>query len=99
MRNKTLIARFFLVSLVLVSNLNLFGQCTGPCPANGTDSGVGVALSAFFINPDGSTGPAIGSSRVGTCQKIRLRMAISYVTTGPSGGPSVAFSGGHMVIR
>src|SRR5439155_21089060 len=33
------------------------------------------------------------------CQKIRLRMSISYTTPGASGGTAAAFSGGRMVVH
>src|SRR5947209_20051107 len=98
MLNKHLLC-LLVVLPIFAARQNLFGQCTNACPPNGTDSGVGVGLSAFLINPDGSTGPAVGGTSVGSCQKLRLRMSISYVATGPSGGASVAFSGGRMVIK
>src|SRR6266496_6297598 len=69
------------------------------CPTDATDTGVGVALAAFRINPDGSTGSVIGSEPIGICQCIRLRIAISYVPIGPSGGKTAFFQGGTMVVK
>src|SRR5712692_10142010 len=86
-------------TLSLAGTPDLFGQCTGPCPSGATDSAVGIALAAFRINPDGSTGTAIGSQTIGSCACIRLRMDISYVPIGPSLGTTVAFSGGQMMIQ
>src|SRR2546425_41570 len=59
-----------------------------------------MALAAFRVRSDGTveTAPIAGGS-VGPCQKIRLRMSISYTTPGASGGTAAAFSGGRMVIH
>ena len=84
-------------ALSIAASQQAWAQCS-PCPANATDTAVGIGLAAFRINPDGSTGPALGTGTAGSCQKIRLRMSLSYVPIGPSGNPTVAFSGGHMVI-
>ena len=78
----------------------VLAQCAQPCPANATDCPLAISGPvAFRINPDGTTGPAIGSGTVSACSKIRLRMALTYVPFGPSGGASAAFSGGRMIIR
>src|SRR5262249_31767031 len=85
------------VSLTL--SQDLFGQACVTCPDGATDSAVAVAVAAFRINPDGSTGAAIGGGFVGVCSVIRLRMSVAYTTPGPSGGTTVAFSGGQMIIK
>src|SRR5262245_17542360 len=69
------------------------------CPTDATDTAVGVALSALRVNPDGTTGPALGANPIGICQRIRLRMSINYLPIGPSGGVTAFFEGGTMTIR
>src|SRR5437773_645154 len=96
-KKNNLLVLMLVGALSLAFSQNLFAQCT-VCPAGATDSAVAVGLAAFSINPDGTTGPAIRGA-VGVCQSIRLRMSVAYSTPGPSGGTTVAFSGGRMVIR
>jgi len=71
-----------------------------PCPDGASDTAVGMGLAAFRVRSDGTveTTPVAGGS-VGPCQKIRLRMSISYITPGASGGTAAAFSGGRMIVR
>src|SRR5437867_2841224 len=97
-KNQFVASVLLVAALCLAAGQNLFGQCT-VCADGATDSAVAVGLSAFRINPDGSTGAAIGSGTIGVCQRIRLRMSVAYSTPGPSGGITVAFSGGQMVIK
>src|SRR5438876_4760340 len=79
------------------ANQNVLGH---PCPEGASDTAVGMALAAFRVRSDGTveTTPIAGGS-VGPCQKIRLRMSISYTTPGASGGTAAAFSGGRMGIH
>src|SRR5262245_51436991 len=76
MCKKNEFVRLLLVSLTalsLTASQDLFAQACLVCPPGATDSAVAVGLSAFRINPDGSTGAPIGGGVVGICQKIRLR--------------------------
>src|SRR5215831_8110428 len=93
----------FAATLALLSGLAAFNVnaqvTTSPCPTDATDTGVAVLLSAFRINANGTTGPAIGSGSIGICECIRLRVQITYVTPGPSGGKVAFFSGGTMTVQ
>src|SRR6266516_1777850 len=80
---------------VLASSSNSWAQS---CPTDASDTGVAVLMSALRINPDGSTGPAIGGGSIGICECLRLRMQIRYVTPGPSGGKVAFFEGGTMKV-
>lgn len=76
------------------------GRTSGQtCPTDATETAVGIALVALRINPDGSTGSAVGPNPIGICECIRLRMSISYVPIGPSGGKTAFFEGGTMTVR
>jgi len=84
-----------LMAVSAICSSNLSAQT---CPTDATDTGVAVTLAAFRINPDGSTGAAIGSGSIGVCNCIRLRMSISYVPIGASGGKTAFFEGGTMTV-
>src|SRR5438067_13396319 len=68
------------------------------CPTDASDTGVAVLMSAFRINPDGTTGPAVVGP-IGICECIRLRMLIRYTTPGPSGRKVAFFEAGTMTVR
>src|SRR5206468_12536502 len=79
------------------ANQNVLGH---PCPGGASDSAVGMALAAFRVRSDGTVeATPIAGGSVGPCQKVRLRMSVSYTTPGASGGTAAAFSGGRMVIH
>src|SRR6266436_1012573 len=89
----------FMAPLVGLSAILMTGNgWAQSCPADASDTGVAVLMSAFRINADGSTGPAIGGGAIGVCECIRLRMQIRYVTPGPSGGKVAFFEGGTMKV-
>jgi hypothetical protein len=75
------------------------GPRQGNLPHGRHYTAVGVALSALRINPDGTTGPAVGPNPIGICECIRLRMSISYLPIGPSGGKTAFFEGGTMTVQ
>jgi hypothetical protein len=93
-------------ALVVVAGINFlcgansFAQCTAPCPADATDGPASIlGLITYKVNPDGTTGSAIGNGTVAPSDKIRLKAALVYSTPGLSGGTCAAFSGGHLIIR
>ena len=100
MLNKVSVALGIAAGLTLAGNSNVLSQCVNACPPGATDGPMSVlGLSAFRINPDGGTGAAIGTNQVSPCSAIRLRMALFYSPYGASGGTTVAFSGGSMVLK
>src|SRR6266550_5091315 len=100
MFNKITAPVWLVAGLTLVGSPNLFSQCTDSCPLGATEGPASVlGLSAFLIGPDGTTGSAIGTNQVSACSTIRLGMTLSYSPFGASGGTTVAFSGGSMVLK